>query len=133
MLSPAVFLLETRIVMKQTEAFRVLASADRQLVLHELLERDGTASIDDLSRQVAARRHRLSSGKIDDAMVERAHVRLVHAHFPHLQARELIDIDWDDEAVALTDEECVDQLLEAADELDSWPPTDLLERPSRSR
>lgn len=119
--------------MEQTEAFRVLASADRQLVLHELLERDGTVAIDDISRQVAARRHRLSSGKIDDGMVERAHVRLVHAHFPHLQARDLIDIDWDDEAVSLTDEECVDQLLEAAEELDSWPPTDLLERPSHSR
>lgn len=127
------FLLEVGIVMKQTEAFRVLASADRQLVLHELLEHDGAADIDEISQQVAARRHRLSSGKIDDGMIERAHVRLVHAHFPHLQARNLIDIDWDDEAVVLTDDECVDQLLKAAEELESWPPTDLLERPSRSR
>ena len=132
-LSPSVRLFETRIVMEQTEAFRVLASADRQLVLHELLEHDGAADIDDISRQVAARRHRLSSGKIDDRMIERAHVRLVHAHFPHLQAQNLIDIDWDDGAVSLTDEEDVDQLLEAAEELDSWPPTDLLEQPPHSR
>lgn len=45
--------------MKQAEAFHVLASADRQLILHELVEREGEASIDEISRQVAVRRHRI--------------------------------------------------------------------------
>ena len=118
--------------MEQTEAFRVLASADRQLVLHELLERDGAASVAEISRQVAARRHRISSGKIDDGLIERAHVRLVHSHFPHLMEQDLIAVDWEDGEIALTDEESVDQLLEAAEELDSWPPTDLLDHPARN-
>lgn len=111
--------------MKQTEAFRILASADRQLVLHELVERDGETTIAELSRQVAARRHKVSTGKLDEQMADRAQVRLVHSHFPHLQAKDLVDIDWHEESVALTDEENVEELFEAAEALDSWPPTDL--------
>lgn len=111
--------------MKQTEAFRILASADRQLVLHELLERNGELTVEELSRRVAARRHKISAEKLDEHMADRAQVRLVHSHFPHLQAKDLVDIDWGDESVSLADEENVEQLFEAAEVLDSWPPTDL--------
>lgn len=117
--------------MDQRNAFRILASADRQLVLHELAERDGTVGVDELARRVAARRHRLSSEKLDERQVDQAQLRLVHAHFPHLVEQELIDVDWEAESVELTDEESVDQLFEAADALENWPPTDLLEPPSQ--
>ncbi|WP_246998094.1 DUF7344 domain-containing protein [Halosolutus gelatinilyticus] len=117
--------------MEQTEAFWILASVDRQLLLHELLEHEGTAPIDGLSRQVAARRHSVASEKIDDGTIDRARIRLVHSHLPRLEEKRVIDVDWDDEAVSLTRDESVAQLLEAATELESWPPTDLFDRPSR--
>lgn len=118
--------------MDQLEAFRILASADRQLVLHELVERDGPTRIADLSRQVAARRHLISAERITDSKVERAHIRLVHGPLPQLQEKGVVDVDWEEGEVALTDTSQVDQLFDAAEELDSWPPDDLLERPSRS-
>ena len=116
--------------MDQSDAFRTLASADRQLLLHELLEADGTVSVDDLSRRVAARRHRIPLEKIDERMVERARVRLVHSHLPHLEDRDLVAVDRERETVAFEDDERVARLFEAADELEHWPPTGLLPRPS---
>lgn len=115
--------------MEQREAFRVLASADRQLVLHELVEQNGVSTVDDLSRQVAARRHRIPPEKIDDKKIERAQIRLIHTHFPQLQERDIITVEWSDREVALTDEQYLNPLFEAAAELDSWPPNDLLEQP----
>lgn len=115
--------------MERTEAFHTLASADRQLVLHELVEKNGEINVEELSRQVAARRHRIPPGRIDEQLLRRAQVRLVHSHFPYLAENDLIDVDWNDREVSLTDEESVDQLFEAAEELDSWPPTDLLDHP----
>lgn len=118
--------------MKQTEAFRLLASADRQLVLHELVEKGGETTIGRLSREVAARRHRISPERISDDEIERAYVRLVHTHLPVMAEKGVISVEWDGGDVFLTDEEDIDHLFEAAEELDSWPPDDLLEHPSRS-
>ena len=118
--------------MNQTEAFHVLASADRQLVLHELLARDEPVTVDELSREVAARRHRLPPEKVTGGMVERAQVRLVHGHLPKLAQKDVVDVDWRDRTVALIEGESVEQLFDAATELDSWPPDDLLEHPVRS-
>lgn len=120
-------------VMDQMEAFDILASADRQLVLHELLERDGEARIEELSQRVAARRHRLSPEQIDETKVEHAHVRLVHTHFPKLRAKNVIDIDWAAGDVSLTDGADVKHLFDAAEEIDGWPPDDLLEYPARGK
>ncbi|MXV61758.1 hypothetical protein GS429_06695 [Natronorubrum sp. JWXQ-INN-674] len=119
--------------MTQTEAFRLLASADRQLVLHELCEEGGDASISELSERIAARRHRLSPDKISDKQVERARVRLVHAHLPKLSEADIINHDVRDNTVVLNEDESVARLFDAADEIDGWPPTDLLEHPARRR
>lgn len=116
--------------MNQREAFHVLASADRQLVLHELLEQDGEASVEELARQVAARRHRIPPATIADRKIERAQVRLVHNHFPRLADRDVVDIDWNERTVTLTEGESVDSLFDAAEEIGNWPPDDLLHRPS---
>ncbi|WP_436347984.1 DUF7344 domain-containing protein [Natronorubrum sp. FCH18a] len=111
--------------MDQRDAFRVLASADRQLILHELVDHDGSISVDALSEQVAARRHRISTESVSDAQVDRAQVRLIHLHFPQLLERNIISVDWTDDEVSLADTEHVDVLLEAAEELDPWPPNDM--------
>ena len=119
--------------MDQREAFRVLASADRQLVLHELVERGGEATVETLSRQVAARRHRIPSTTVDADKVARARIRLVHIHVPILQETDVATVDYDEEAVILTENASLDRLFDAADQLDSWPPDDLLKQPSESR
>ena len=90
-------------------------------------------TIEGISRQVAARRHRIDPERITDEKVERAHIRLVHTHVPQLREAGLVDVDCEDGEVVFTDDECVDQLFEAAAELESWPPDELLEHPSRSR
>lgn len=110
--------------LESTDAFRVLASADRQYVLHELLERDGESTVGELSRRVALRRHRTaaSSDTVTAAEVERARVRLVHIHFPQLLQQDVIEVDWADNEVTLAESDDVDVLFEAAEELDEWPP-----------
>lgn len=116
--------------MDQTDAFRILASADRQLILHELVAGTESVSVITLSQRVAARRHKIPPETVSDTQAERAQVRLVHLHFPRLEEREVITVDWDDREVALTDSENVDALLTAATELDQWPPDDLMCAPS---
>ncbi|WP_226480930.1 DUF7344 domain-containing protein [Natrinema amylolyticum] len=116
--------------MNQIEAFRILASADRQLVLQELLEQDEVASVEEISQQVAIRRHQVSPEKISDTHVERAHVRLVHTHFPMLQEKGVIDVNWDENSISLIDDGDVIQLFDAAEELEGWPPDDLPKQPS---
>ncbi|WP_449289216.1 DUF7344 domain-containing protein [Natrarchaeobius chitinivorans] len=113
------------------ESFRILASADRQLVLHELVERDESICIEELSRKVAARRHQISSQRINDTKVERAQIRLVHDSLPQLQEKGVTNLNWAENEVSLAREPKVEQLFDAAEELESWPPDDLLEHPSR--
>lgn len=111
--------------MNRTEAVHVLASADRQLVLHELVTGDGTATVGELSREVAARRHRLAAEKVTSGMVDRAQVRLVHTHLPALAKNDVVEVDWTDRTVALREGENADRVFDAAAELDGWPPDDL--------
>ncbi|RKD94920.1 DUF7344 domain-containing protein [Halopiger aswanensis] len=119
--------------MDRMEAFRILASADRQLVLHELVEAEDPTRIGAISRQVAARRHRTPPQQIDEDKVERARIRLIHSHLPRLQERGIIDVDRAENEISLAESDATAQLFDAADELDSWPPDDLLEHPARRR
>lgn len=119
--------------MEQTELFRVLASVDRQLLLYELLERDGSAAIRELAREIAAHRHRLSPAEVDDESVARAELRMKHVHLPHLCDRHILAYDDNGDHVSVTDHENVALLFEAATELPGWPPVDLITRPSLGR
>ncbi|QSW99241.1 DUF7344 domain-containing protein [Haloterrigena alkaliphila] len=112
--------------MEPTDAFRVLASIDRQLVLHELVTDSEPVSIEQLSQRVASRRHGLPLERMTDEQLERAQVRLVHQHFPLLCDRNLLVVDWETREVALTGSPDVDSLFEAAEELEQWPPDDLI-------
>lgn len=105
--------------MKETEAFRALGSADRQILLHELLQTDEGLPEEELARRVAARRHRTSPESLSEEDIRRAYIRLVHFHFPLL--RELRIIERNEDEVSLTESERRDQLLDAATELDGWP------------
>ncbi|SFG92874.1 hypothetical protein SAMN04488063_3347 [Halopelagius inordinatus] len=113
--------------MEETEAFRVLGSADRQLLLYELIHSDRGVSEERLARRVAAYRHRSPPESVGSEQVERAHIRLVHVHLPLLRRLDVVERDGDQ--VTLTDNRSRDQLLEAAAELDGWPPDDLLRLP----
>ncbi|NKE34934.1 hypothetical protein GWG54_03705 [Natronococcus sp. JC468] len=118
--------------MDRTEALEVLASADRQLVLHELLRLDGAIGLEELSRSVAARRHQLEPAELDERAVERARFRLTRIHLPKLAERQVIGSDWS-ETVSLADGTNADRVFGVAEELDCFPPDDSLERPSRRR
>ncbi|WP_226040694.1 hypothetical protein [Natrinema sp. DC36] len=108
--------------MESTEAFRLLASADRQYLLYELHDGTGESTVEELSRRIAIRRHRTTSEKISIPEIDRARVRMVHIHLPSLIEQGVVDVDWSDGTVTLTDDPSVDVLFEAAEELDEWPP-----------
>ena len=116
--------------MEEPEALRVVASADRQIVLQELSEANSTISVKELSRKVASRRNRTPPSSISDKRVRYAQIRLVHRHLPLLEDRDVIDAAWRDGEVKFTDEESVEQLFQVADDLQNWPPDDLLEEPT---
>jgi hypothetical protein len=117
--------------MDRTEALAVLASADRQLVLHELVERDRTVTLEGLSRSVAARRHQIPAADLDDRKIDRARYRLRHTHLPKLAEEEIIDPNWED-SVSLADGERADRVFGLSEELECWPPDGSLGYPSRS-
>lgn len=114
--------------MEDTEVFRALGSADRQILLYELVTTDGPVSEVSLARTVATRRHQLPREAVREPTVHRARIRLVHLHLPLLV--ELDAVTRDDDGVALTDDACRERLLEAADVIGARPPDDMLAFPS---
>ncbi|WP_254763315.1 DUF7344 domain-containing protein [Natrinema marinum] len=119
--------------MEQSDAFKVLASADRQYMFHELVERNGTSTVDSLSKRVAVRRHRTTPENVTDAEVDRTRVRLIHIHLPQLLERGIVDVDWTDGTVTFAEDAEVELLLEAAAELDQWPPKPRVRQPPSAR
>ena len=107
--------------MEQSEAYRVLASADRQHVVHELSTRCTDPELGMLARAVAARRHRTDPASLSPDDVDRARIRLVHTHLPILDDFGVVTYE-DDDSIALVDDESVEYLLEVADDLPGWPP-----------
>lgn len=110
----------------------ILASADRQIVLDELLVRNEELAVETLSEIVAARRHKLSPESVTETMVKQAQIRLVHEHLPTLADAGIINVSWSTQTITLCDGENTTRLLETAAELDNWPPADLQE-PSRRK
>lgn len=105
--------------MKESAAYRMLASADRQLLLYELERADGPLTEEELARRVAARRYGISPEKISTDKVERAHVRLVHKHFPLLLGLDVIERSGG--GLVLNDERR-EQWIVAAKTMEAWPP-----------
>ena len=89
--------------MDETEAYRMLASADRQLLLHKLVHDDREVTEEDLSRHVAAGRHQIPFQSVSEEELDRAHLRLVHNHFPMLYDLDIIE--QSDGMVALADDQ----------------------------
>lgn len=112
--------------MKETKVFRALSSADRQILLYELVNADEPVRERELSREVAARRHQVPPGQLDDVKIKRAQIRLVHLHLPMLS--ELNVIERDDDLVAPINGAWEDELHDAAEVLDVWPPDNFLEQ-----
>lgn len=112
--------------MKETEAFRALSSADRQILLYELITANEPVNERALSREVAARRHQVPPRQVDEEKIKRARVRLVHLHLPMLSELDIIERDSD--SVAPIDGTWEDELRHAADILDVWPPDGFLQQ-----
>ncbi|WP_049927108.1 DUF7344 domain-containing protein [Halopiger goleimassiliensis] len=108
--------------MERTDAYHVLASADRQHVVHELSTRRSDPELSTLARAVAARRHRIDPESVPDEYVDRARVRLIHTHLPKLDEHGVVSYESDGDRIALEEDDTVERLLEVADELPAWPP-----------
>lgn len=108
--------------MEETKAIRALASADRQLLLNELIHTDGRVTEEELARRVAAGRHQIPPENISEEQAERAHIRLVHFHLPLLLDLDIIE--WDNGEVTFAHDMCRDDLLDASELLEEWPPDD---------
>lgn len=81
-------------------AFRILANEHRRFLLYLLVERGGSAPVDELVAGLA--------GTDADATPDRGlpgplHRRLFHNHLPRLAEHGVVDYDRDAEAVSLTE------------------------------
>jgi len=108
--------------MEPTETARLLASVDRQHALYELVLADRAITIEDLSRRVAAGRHRTGPETLDAEVIERARIRMAHVHVPKLAANDVVSVDWEDDEVWLADGEAADDVFETARLFEEWPP-----------
>jgi|GEM_PF-1761478 len=113
--------------MEGTEVFRALGSADRQILLYELVTTDGPVIEAALARTVAARRHQIPREAVREPTAHRARIRLVHIHLPMLVDMDVVTRGEDE--VALTGDACRERLIEAADVIGAWPPDDTLALP----
>lgn len=113
--------------MDDTDVFLALDSADRQILLSELVTTDGPVSEVALTRTVAARRHQAPRESVREPTVHRTYLRLMHVHLPLLVD---VDVVTRDDEVALTDDACRERLLEAADVIDASPPDNMLALPA---
>jgi hypothetical protein len=100
--------------MNQPEAFEILAAADRQHILYELVENDGFSTISDLSQRIA-----FHSDNEHETAFKHAKISLVHNHLPRLEDYGVLEYDTRSGDVVLTDAGSVEPLLNTAEEVES--------------
>ncbi|ELY54910.1 hypothetical protein C491_17474 [Natronococcus amylolyticus DSM 10524] len=99
--------------MNQHEAFEILADADRQHILYELVENDGVSTVSDLSQRIAS-----CSDTAHETAFKHAKVSLVHNHLPRLEHYGVLEYDTRSGDVVLTDTGSVEPILNAAEEVE---------------
>jgi hypothetical protein len=90
----------------------VFASPRRQLMLRYLSAADGSISLDELSRKIAAAESDFGPHSVDADAVRRVHDTLYMTHLPILMEHGVVEYDYQDGVVRATDE--LDELLEPA-------------------
>jgi hypothetical protein len=75
--------------MDSRTALNLLANADRQHIVEELLENDGRSNVGVLSQQLAARQR----NDADELKQEQAKLELHHNHLPRLADHGVIEYD----------------------------------------
>lgn len=102
--------------MNLQEACNILADADRQHIIYELVENDGLSTISDLSQQIASCSE---TSEENDTALKRAKISLVHNHLPRLEDHGVIEYDARNGDVVLTNADRVEALLNATEELEN--------------
>ncbi|MDG5821520.1 hypothetical protein [Natronococcus sp. A-GB7] len=83
--------------MDSQTALNLLANADRQHIVEELLENGGRSNVGVLSQQLAARRR----NNADELQQEQARLELHHNHLPRLADHGVIEYDQRTGAIVL--------------------------------
>lgn len=77
------------------DLFELLGNSRRRLLLYHLIDRDGEASLRDLSRDIVVHETGAPSGEVNDEKLTSVYVSLYQTHVPALEDCEVIEYDDD--------------------------------------
>lgn len=83
--------------------FDVLSSDRRRFVLSHLLEGDGTATLNELARELGAREYETSPDELSDTQRRRLYVSLYQTHVPKMEHYDIVEYDADSGVVSATE------------------------------
>lgn len=83
--------------------FDVLSSERRRFVLAYLLEGDGTATLNELARELGAREYETSPDELTDTQRRRLYVSLYQTHVPKMEHYDIVEYDADSGLVSATE------------------------------
>ena len=91
--------------------FEILSNQRRRMVLYYLRQHEGTATVNELAKHIAAMENDVTVGDLTSQQQKRVYVSLYQTHLPKLEATSMIDYDDEEGEVSLT---------ERANEMDSY-------------
>ena len=83
--------------------FEILSNKRRRMVLYYLQHNDGSATIQELAKRIAALENDVSVEELSDQQRKRVYVSLYQTHIPKLQESDIIHYDEERGEVHLTD------------------------------
>lgn len=89
---------------RRDSSFEVLSNRRRRHVIHYLLQTGGTASVSDLSRQLAAWENDVQLSDVTSKERKRIYTALRQAHLPKMAQNGVVEFDGARGTVRLTDE-----------------------------
>lgn len=101
------------------ELFDVLSSARRRYLLYYLWRRDGTARLQDIAADIAAREEETTAEAVEKEEQNRVYISLYQTHVPKLEDVGLVEYESESQTVRLTDR--ADEIRTVR--LDGSPPT----------
>jgi hypothetical protein len=83
--------------------FEILSNRRRRMVLYYLRQHDGTATVNELAKEIAAMENDVDIEDLTSQQQKRVYVSLYQTHLPKLESTGMIDYDTDAGRVGLTD------------------------------
>lgn len=89
--------------LSETEIFDVLSSERRRFVLSYLLDGDGTATLNELARELGSREYDTDPDELTDTQRRRLYVSLYQTHVPKMENYGIVEYDADSGTVSPTE------------------------------